>query len=153
MQGDINLGSGRSRVDAIVAQEGIKRGCRICIQECLSQSRLARLAHRKVLPFVSRIPETQFPVPRLEVIADPSHLTACSHVEELIPISEFLAPLTGVVNAAEANTSGNWEPRPIRKEVWNRCVCNGERIERIGEWHTDTARTKECPRKSVVERI
>src|SRR4030095_13328354 len=131
----------------------MKRRGRICIQECLPQGRLANLAYRKVLPFVSRIPETQFPVPRFEVIADPPHLTACSDVEELIPVSEFFAPCARVVDAAEANTGGDRETISVREEVRNRIVCNGERIERIGYWHADAGGTKEGIGARGFERI
>ena len=110
------------------------------------------------MPLVSRIPETQFPVPRLEVVTELAHLTPKSEVEQLIPIGEFFVPWTGVVDAAKANTGRDWETTggitwTRRKEVWNRRVCNSERIEWIGKWHTDAARTEESPRHSVVERI
>ena len=144
MQRHINLASGRGCVHAIETQERIKRRGRIGIQERLPQARLAYLAHRKVLPLVQRIPETQFPVPRLEVIAELSHFATQPDVEELIPVSEFFVSCAGVVDAAEANTGRDWETTggifcSRRKEVWNRRVCNGERIERIGNWHTDAA--------------
>ena len=90
------------------------------IQERLPQGGLADLANGKVLPLVSRIPETQFPVPRLEVIAGIPQFTARSDVEELIPVSEFFVSWAGVLDAAEANTGRDWETISVRKEVWNR---------------------------------
>src|SRR5262245_29050687 len=153
MQVHINLGPGRGCVNAIDTQKRIKRRGRICIQECLPQARLADLAHREVLPLVSRIPETQFPVPRLEIIGDPPHFATQPEVEELIPVSELFMPGPGVVNTTEANTSRDRETRPIREEVWNRVVCNRERIERIGNWHTYAGGTKEGIGARGFERI
>src|SRR4029453_15989161 len=80
----------------------------------------------------------------LEVIGDPPHLTAHSDIEELIPVSELFMPRTSVVNTAEPDAGRDWETRSVREEVWNRGVCNGERIKRIGNWHTDAGGTKEC---------
>ena len=77
----------------------------------MPQGGLADLANGKVLSLVSRIPETQFPVPRLEVIAGIPQFTARSDVEELIPVSEFFVSWAGVVDAAEANTGRDWETR------------------------------------------
>src|SRR5262249_28648767 len=130
----------------------------ICIQECLPQARLAGLAYREVLPLVSRIPETCFPVPRLEIIGNPPHFATQANVEELIPVSELFMPGPGVLNATEADTGRDWEPTggiiwSRRKEAWNRRVCNGERIERVGKWHTDALRTKEGVGARGFERI
>src|SRR5438067_2446065 len=158
MQRHISPRNGRACILAMEIQERIKRRGRICIQECVPQARLATLAYRKVLPLVSRVPETQFPVARLEVVTELAHLTPKPEVEQLIPIGEFFVPRAGVVDATETNTGRDWETTgwitwTRRKEVWNRRVCNSKRIERIGKWHTDAGRAKESPRKSAVERI
>src|SRR6516164_9827900 len=152
MQRHIDRASGRACISASEIQERIKRRGRICVQKCRPQARLAGLAYGKVLAIVSRIPETQFPVPRLEVIGDPPHFATQPEVEELIPVSELLMPRPGVVNTTEANTGRDRETRSIREEVWNRCVSNSERIKRIGKWHADAGRTKERP-ICLVERI
>src|SRR4051812_3336027 len=124
-------------------QEGIKRRARIGIQERRPQAGLADFANGKVLPLVSRIPETRFPVPRLEIIAGIPKFTAQTDIEELIPVSEFFVSWAGVLDAAEANTGRDRETRSIREVVWNYRVCNSERIERIGNWYTDALGTKE----------
>src|SRR5262245_17140419 len=134
-------------------QERIERCRRVRIQQRLPQTRLAGLADGYVLPFVPGITETAFPIPCLEVIADPSHLTAEPHVKEVIVISELLATRPGVVDAAEANASSNWETRPIREEVRNSRVCYRERIPRIYDWHTDAGWTERDGGAGDLERI
>src|SRR6266576_6871372 len=113
-------------------QEGIKRRARICRQECVPQGRLADFANGKVLSTVSRIPETQFPVPRLEVIAGIPQFTAHSDVEQLIPVSEFFVSWASVIDAAEANTGRDWETISVRKEVWNGWSGKVERFNGMG---------------------
>src|SRR5262249_55192187 len=108
MQRHIDLTVRRGCVATTEIQERIKRRGRICIQQCLPQTGLAGLANGKVLSFVPRIAETQFPVPRLEVIGDPPHFATQTEVEQLIPVSELFMSGPGVVNTTEANTCRDW---------------------------------------------
>src|SRR5215510_11243784 len=101
MQGDIDCLPRRTCVLAEEATERIKRCLRICVQKGSTQPGLAHFADGQVLPFVARITETSFPVPRLEVIGYQSQLTPQTDIEELIPVGELFAPLTGIVDSAE----------------------------------------------------
>ena len=107
MQGNIDSASGRLAVVAKEAKERIKRRGRIRIQERGSQPRLADLAYGQVLSLVPGITETSFPVPSLEIVAKFSHLALQPDVKKSIPVSELLASLTGIVNAAKPNTSSD----------------------------------------------
>src|SRR6266436_1704959 len=153
MQSNINSLPGRRRVHAVEIQERIKRGARICIQQRVSQSGLADFANGQVLSFVPGITETRFPIPRLEVISNPSHFTSQANVEELVPISEFFVSWTRIVNTTKPNTSSYRQARAVREEIRNRRIRNCERIERIREWHTDTGGTKKCAGGSVMKRV
>ena len=104
MQGNVNPLPGCGRVHAVDAQERVKRGGRIGTQQRVSQSGLAHFANGQVLSFVPGITETRFPVPRLEVIANFSHLTPQANVEELVPIGEFLVPWAGILDTTKPNT-------------------------------------------------
>src|SRR6266516_2134354 len=86
MQGDIDFVPRRRSLTVRRAevQEGVKRCGRIRIQESFSQPRLANDVSRLNFCLVPGITETRFPVPRLEVIAKCSHLTAKSDIEEHI---------------------------------------------------------------------
>src|SRR5207245_11340427 len=75
MESDINSCSGRGAVLVEKATEWIERSGRICVQQGIAQPGLARFANGEVLAFVTRVTETHFPAPRLEVIGNPSHLT------------------------------------------------------------------------------
>src|SRR5213594_4951739 len=103
MQGDINGSPGVLRVVGIEIQERIKRRGRIRIQQRVPQPGLADLAYGQVLPLVPGVTETGFPVPRLEVIGNFSHLSPQPDIEQLVPVSEFFASWTGIVNTAEPN--------------------------------------------------
>src|SRR5207302_1718092 len=107
--------------------------------QSLPQPGLADFANRQVLSFVPRVAETHFPIPCLEVIGNPSHLTPQANIEQLIPIGELFTSRTGIVNTAEANPRGDWETDSTRKEVWNGCIPNRERVPCIKrkDWHTD----------------
>src|SRR6266496_3587895 len=151
MQGDVNGLPGQLGVVGVEIQERIKRRGGICAQERVPQSGLADFADGQILPFVPRVTETHFPVPRLEVIGDPSHFTTQTDVEELVPVSEFLASRTRIVNPAEPNAGSYREARAVRKEVWNSRICNGERIKWIRDRHTDAVGTKECVSARVLK--
>src|SRR5436190_9729863 len=144
MQRHINLLPGQPCVMASEIQERINCCGRVRIQERLPQSGLAHFANGQVLSFVPGIAETHFPVPRLEVIADIPHFATQPDIEELVPVSEFFASWTRIVNPAEPNAGSYRETRAIRKEIWNSRICNGERIKRIRDRHTDAGGTKEC---------
>src|SRR5881296_2667300 len=131
MQSDVNGLPGRLGVVGVEIQERIKRRGWIGVQQCLPQSRLTDFANGQVLPLVSGVTETGFPAPRLEIIAKFAHLTLEPDVKELVPVSEFFAPWTGVVNAAEPNTGSYRKTIAVRKEIWNNRICNGERIKGI----------------------
>src|SRR5215831_14292478 len=128
MQGDINLFPSRLGVVGIEIQERIKRRGWIAVQKRLAQSGLADLANGQVLSFVPRVTETSFPIPRLKIIGDPSHFATQPDVKQLVPVSELFAPWTGVVNAAEPNTSGDRKTDSSGKEIWDGRISNGERV-------------------------
>src|SRR5262249_40451430 len=117
------------------AAKRIKRRGRICIQQRIAQPGLARFANGQVLSFVARVTEPHFPVPRLEVIANLSHLTAQANVEQLVPVSGVFVPYARIVDGAEANSRSQRNRLPVN----NQCrVSNSEWIERILDRHTDT---------------
>ena len=62
-------------------------------------------------------------------------------------------PWTGVIDASEPNTGGHRQTRPIRKEIWNRRICQGERIPRIADWHADPSRAECDACARLLERI
>src|SRR5256714_11682188 len=107
MQVDISPGYRRIRIATKDAQERIKGRGRVCIEQRVSQTRLADLANGQVLSLVASVTEAQFPVPRLEIIAEFSHLTLKSDVEEHIPVGKLFVPGAGVVNATKPNTSSH----------------------------------------------
>src|SRR6266550_4945161 len=150
MQSDVNGLSGLRGVLGGEIQERIKRCGRVRVQQRVPQSRLADLANGQVLPLVSGVTETGFPVPRLEIVAKFAHLPAQSHVEELVPVSEFFAPWTGVVNAAKANSCSHRDWYSVNNQGR---ISNCERIERIRDWHTDAGGTKERVRARRLEWI
>ena len=84
---------GRRGVLAEKATERIKRRVRICVQQSIAQPGLAHFANGQVLSFVAGVTETRFPVPRLEVIANISHLTPQTDIEELVPVGELFSSL------------------------------------------------------------
>src|SRR5262249_23029172 len=138
MQGDINSCSGRPGVLVEKATKRIKRRGRICIQQRIAQPRLARFANGQVLSFIARITETHFPVPCLEIVANLTHLTTQTDVEELVPVSGVFVPYTGVVDAAEPNPSRHRNRRSVNDQC---CVSNCEGIKRILDRHTDAEGT------------
>src|SRR6266446_6606448 len=137
MQCDINSSPGHPGVWVEKATKRIKRRGRICIQQRIAQPGLANLADGQVLSFISRITETSFPVPSLEVIGNPSHFTTQTHVEELVPVSEFFAPRAGIIEAAEANPGGYRNRRPVYN---NSRVPDCEGVKRVRDRHTDAVR-------------
>src|SRR6266568_7185510 len=140
MQGDVNSLPGRLGVVAGDAQERIKRRGRVGIQQRVAQPRLADFANGQVLPLIPGIAETRFPVPSLEIIAKFAHLTLQPDVEELVPVSGWFAPWTGVVNAAKPNprSHGSWDSVNDQSRIPDR-----EGIKRILDWHTNAVGTKE----------
>src|SRR5713101_9569273 len=140
MQGDVNSFPGRRGVVASDTQEWIKRRGRVGIQQRVAQPRLADFANGQVLPLIPGIAETRFPVPSLEIIAKFAHLTLQPDVEELVPVSGWFAPWTGVVNAAKPNprSHGSWDSVNDQSRIPDR-----EGIKRILDWHTNAVGTKE----------
>src|SRR6266404_9930885 len=138
MQCDINSSPGHPAVWVEKATKRIKRRGRICIQQRIAQPGLAHFADGDVLPFVARVPETRFPVPRLEVIGNPSHFTAQADVKQLVPIGEFFTPWAGIVDAAEpdAGSKRSWDSVNKQSHIPD---CEG--IKRIRDRHTDAGRT------------
>src|SRR5262249_5499630 len=138
MQCDIDSLPGRPGVLAEKATKGIKRRGRICVQQGIAQPGLADFANGQILSLIARVTETHFPIPCLEIVGELSHLTAQTDVKQLVPVSEFFMSWTGVVKAAEPNSSGQWNRRSVNHQSG---VPNCERIERILDWHTDAERT------------
>src|SRR5262245_35313953 len=138
MQCDINSLPGRSGVWVEESAKRIKCCGWVRIEQRVPQPRLAGFADGEVLPFVPRITETGFPVPGLEVIRNPAHLTPEAHVEELIPIGKLFISWTGIGNAAEPNPGSHRNQRSVNNESR---VSNCEWIECILDWHTDAERT------------
>src|SRR5438094_10385172 len=134
MQVYVSPGYRRIRIAPEEADERIEGCGRIRIQQGVSQTRLADLAYGQVLPLVASVTEAQFPVPSLEVIAEFSHLTLKSDVEEHIPVGKLLVSGAGVVNATKPNTSSHrvWDPVNSQSRIYN-----GERIKRIWNCHAD----------------
>src|SRR5438552_14378623 len=108
MQVYVSPGYRRIRIATEEAEERIEGCGRIRIQQRVSQTRLADLAYGQVLPLVASVTEAQFPVPSLEIIAEFSHLTLKSNIEEHIPIGELLVSGGVAVTAKkpEAGTQG-----------------------------------------------
>src|SRR5262249_24056547 len=96
----------------------------------------------QVLAFVTCPPETSLPTPRLEIVGNPSHLTSKADIKNVIIVGELFVPWTGVIEASEPITGGHRETRSIRKEIWNRRTCHGERNKRIDGWPVDTGGTE-----------
>src|SRR5438046_3188177 len=147
---NMNAVAGVLDVKAKEAKERIKDRSRISIQEGLPQPRLADVAYRQILPLVPGITETGFPVPSIEIIAEFSHLSPESDVEETIPVRELFTSLTSVVDAAKPNSGshGSWDSVNNQSRV-----SNCERIKRIRDWHTDTRRAKPYVSPWNLERI
>src|SRR4029077_7559904 len=129
---------GRRGVLAEKPTERIKCSGRICVQQGIAQPGLAPFPNGEIPSFVARITETHFPVPCLKVVANFSHLTPQTNVKELVPVSDFFVPWTGIVNAAEPNPGGHRNWRPVNNQSR---VPNCERIEWILGWHTNAERT------------
>src|SRR5260370_29071489 len=142
MQVDVNSEPSRLGNVIVEVKERIKCSSRVRIKKCYPQSRLASFADGQVLPLVPRITETKFPVPRLEIIAKFSHLSAQANIEQIIVVSELFMSRTCVVNTARRNSRGYGETRSVRKEIWNSRIGYRERIKRILDWHTDAEWTK-----------
>src|SRR5437870_1610243 len=139
MQSHINSLPGSRGVLAEKATERIKRRGRIGVQQGIAQPRLADFANGQVLSLVAGITETHFPVPRLKVIAEFSHLTTQTDVEELVPVSELLTPWTRVVGATKPNTSSHRHWYSVNNQSR---VANCEGIKRIRDWHADAGGTE-----------
>src|SRR5882672_8394460 len=140
MQSDVNGLSGRLGVVGAEIQERIKRRGWVRVQQRVPQSRLADFANGQVLPLVSGVTETGFPVPRLEIVAKFAHLPAQSDVEELVPVSEFFAPWTGIIDTAKANSCSHRDWYSVNNQS---IIRDREGVERIRDWHTDAGGTKE----------
>src|ERR1043166_1927695 len=138
MQVDINPRSGRSGILRSEIQERIKCCGRIRIQQCFTQPRLADLANGQILSLIPGITKTELPVPSLEIIAKFPQLSAQTNIKEIIVVSKLFMSWTGVVDGTKLNASCNRETRSVRKEIWDRCIRNGERVKRILNWHADT---------------
>ena len=150
MQVNINPAYRRIRIATEETHERIKGRAWICIQQRVSQTRLADLTHGHVLTLVARVAETQFPVPRLEVIAKFSHLTFKSNIEQVIPVSELLTSGTGVLERTIPDASCHGDRDPIKKHGR---ICYCERIKRISNWHADTVRAKPYGTSGNLKRI
>src|SRR4029077_4484844 len=113
IQVDINPVYRRVRIATEETHERIKGRAWIWMQQRVSQTSLANLTHGQVLPLVASVTETQFPVPRLEVIAKFSHLTFQSNIEQVIPVSELLVSDTGVLERTKPDASSHGDRDPI----------------------------------------
>src|SRR5213080_1533250 len=139
MQVDISPGYRRIRIATKDAQERIKGRGRVCIQQRVSQTRLADLTNGQVLSLVASVAEAQFPVPRLEIIAKLAHLTLQSNIEEHIPVGKLLVSGAGVVNATkpDAGSHRDWDSVDSQSRI-----PYSERIKRILDWHADAGGAK-----------
>mgnify|MGYP003693828139 CR=1 FL=1 len=71
----------------------------------------------------------------------PPSLTAQSDIEELIPVSEFFGPWTGVIDAAEPNTGGRLgDQRPLGKKFGIIAPATVNGLNGFGDRHTDAGR-------------
>src|SRR5437660_9107612 len=139
MQVDISPGYRRIRIATKDAQERIKGRGRVCIEQRVSQTRLADLTNGQVLSLVASVAEAQFPVPRLEIIAKLAHLTLQSNIEEHIPVGKLLVSGAGVINATKPDASSHrdWDSVDSQSRI-----PYGERIKRILDWHADAGGAK-----------
>src|SRR5438094_5692376 len=150
MQVDISPRYRRIRIATEEADEGIEGRSRVRIQQRVSQTRLADLAYGQVLPLVASVAEAQFPVPRLEIVAEFSHLTLKSDVEEHIPVGKLLVSGAGVVNATKPNTSSHRDWDSVNNQSR---ISHCERIKRILDWHADAGRAKAYGSSRSFKRI
>src|SRR5215475_9472017 len=111
MQIDVNPVCRRQRILPKESSERIKGCTRICVQQRVTQTRLADLTQGQVLSFVASVTEAKFPVPRLEIIAELAHLTFQPNIKDVIPVGKLLASKTSVVNATkpDASSDGYWD--------------------------------------------
>src|SRR5262245_23606231 len=142
MQGNVNSCPRRLGVVSVKIQKRIKCCGRVRIQKCFPQSRIADFAVGHGLSFISRVTETHFPVPRLEVIAKLSHLAAQANIEQIIVVCKLIVSGSGVVNGAKPNSGGYGKTASIRKKTGNSRIGYGEGVKRILNWNTESARTK-----------
>src|SRR5213078_2654289 len=150
MQVDIRSGYRRIRIATEEADERIEGRSRVRIQQRVSQTRLADLAYGQVLPLVASVAEAQFPVPRLEVIAEFSHLALKSDVEEHIPVGKLLVSGAGVVNATKPDAGCHRDWGSVNNQS---CISDGKRIKRILNWHADAGRAKPYASSRCLKRI
>src|SRR5262249_4416006 len=132
------------------AHERIKRRSRVRIQQRVAQTRLADLTQRQVRTLVASVAEAHFPVPRLEIISEFSHLTFQTNVEQVIPVSELLTSEACILDGAkpDSSTHGDWN------SVNSQCrIPYSEGIKRIGDWHTDAGRTESYAGSRNLKRI
>src|SRR5205823_735168 len=59
----------------------------------------------------------------------------------------------GVVNAAKANSRSHGKTASVRKEIWNSRIRDCEGVERIRDWHANTAGAKAHVKPRNLERI
>src|SRR5262249_32178407 len=97
---------------------------------------------RQILPLITRITETGFPVPGFKIIAEFSHLTVEPNVKESIPVSELFTSRPGIVNPSKPNPSSYGKTASVRKKICNSGIRDGERIKRILDWHADAELAK-----------
>jgi hypothetical protein len=76
------------------------------------------------------------------MVAEFSHLTLEPNVKESIPVSELFTSRPRIVNTTKPNPSGYGKTAPVRREMWNSRIRDGERIKRILDWHADAELTK-----------
>src|SRR5438552_8627313 len=139
MQVDISPGYRRIRIATKDAQERIKGRGRVCIEQRVSQTRLADLTNGQVLSLVASVAEAQFPVPRLEIIAKLAHLTLQSNIEEHIPVGKLLVSGPGVVNATKPDAGGHRDWGSVNNQSR---ISHCERIKCILDWHADAGGAK-----------
>src|SRR6266446_5748707 len=142
MQCNINPANRGFSVATEESKERIKRRGWVRTQQSVPQSRLAHVAYRQILPLIPGITETGFPVPRLEIIAEFSHLTFEPNVKESIPVSELFTSRPRVVNATKPNPSSYRKTASVRKEICNSRIRDGEGIKRVLDWYADADLTK-----------
>src|SRR5215471_16561989 len=153
MQGNVNSCPRCSGVVSVKIQKRIKCRSWVRVQKCFPQSGITNCAGRQGLSFISRVTETHFPVPRLEVIAKLSHLAAQANVEQIIVVGKPIVSGSGVVNGAKPDSRSHRQAASIGKEIWNGCIGDRERIKRVLDWHTEGTRTKRCSRAWNLEWI
>src|SRR5215831_9547565 len=119
MQGNVNSCPRCSGVVSVKIQKRIKCRSWVRVQKCFPQSGITNCAGRQGLSFVSRVTETHFPVPRLEVIAKFSHLATQTNIEQIIVVGKLIVSGSGIVNGTKPYSRSYREATSIGEKTWD----------------------------------